>query len=97
VLFVLIVAITRLVSLGSILAAASIPFFALWLIPVHSTVLLIGLSVISLASILKHHANIVRLAQGKEPRFGRNNKTAGLPEKPAPQTTDKPNPRKVNA
>jgi len=84
-LFILIVAITRLVSLGSILAAASIPFFALWLVPVHSAVLLIGLSVISLVSILKHHANIVRLLHGQESRFG------------SKKPTDKPTSRKVNA
>ena len=94
-LFALIVAITRLVSLGSILAAASIPFFALWLVPVHSAALLIGLSIISLLSIAKHHANIVRLLHGQEPRFG-SKKPAQPLEKPV-QPTDKPTPRKVNA
>jgi glycerol-3-phosphate acyltransferase PlsY len=84
-LFALIVAITRIVSLGSILAAASIPFFALWLVPVHSAVLLIGLSIISLVSILKHHANIVRLLHGQESRFGSKKST---------EPTDKPTPRK---
>jgi glycerol-3-phosphate acyltransferase PlsY len=93
-LFALIVAVTRIVSLGSILAAASIPFFALWLIPIHSAFLLTGLSIISLTSILKHHANIVRLLHGQEPRFG---------SKKSPQPTDKPGPtnpdprKKVNA
>jgi glycerol-3-phosphate acyltransferase PlsY len=88
-LFALIVAITRIVSLGSILAAASIPFFALWLIPVHSAFLLTGLSIISLVSILKHHANIVRLLHGQEPRFG---------SRKTPHPTDKPDSRKkVNA
>jgi glycerol-3-phosphate acyltransferase PlsY len=69
-IFALIVATTRLVSLGSILAAVSIPFLALLLVPHRSTALLIGLSFISLLSIAKHHANIVRLLQGKESRFG---------------------------
>jgi glycerol-3-phosphate acyltransferase PlsY len=58
------------VSLGSILAAVSIPLFALWLVPHRSNALLAGLSVISLLCILKHHANIVRLLQGTESRFG---------------------------
>jgi glycerol-3-phosphate acyltransferase PlsY len=68
--FALIVAITRLVSLGSILAAVSIPFLALLLVPHRSAALLIGLSFISLLSIAKHHANIVRLLKGTESRFG---------------------------
>jgi glycerol-3-phosphate acyltransferase PlsY len=69
-LFIVVVALTRLVSLGSVLAAASIPFLALLLIPARTPALLIGLSIISLLSIAKHHANIGRLLHGKEPRFG---------------------------
>src|ERR1700723_2498922 len=68
--FALIVATTRLVSLGSILAAVSIPFLAILLVPHRSPALLVGLSFISLLSIIKHHANIVRLLHGKESRFG---------------------------
>jgi glycerol-3-phosphate acyltransferase PlsY len=79
-LFILVVATTRLVSLGSILAAVSIPFFALLLVPKRSAALLIGLSIISTVSILKHHANIVRLLHGKESRFG-TNKNADSNEK----------------
>jgi glycerol-3-phosphate acyltransferase PlsY len=70
VLFILVVATTRLVSLGSILAAISIPLFALLLVPKRSATLLAGLSAISLLSIFKHRANIVRLLKGKESRFG---------------------------
>jgi glycerol-3-phosphate acyltransferase PlsY len=69
-LFILIVATTRLVSLGSILAAVSIPLFTLLLVPARSAMLLEGISFISLVSIIKHHANIVRLLHGKESRFG---------------------------
>jgi glycerol-3-phosphate acyltransferase PlsY len=68
--FLLIVATTRLVSLGSILAAVSIPFLAILLVPHRSPSLLVGLSFISLLSIIKHHANIVRLLHGTESRFG---------------------------
>ncbi|MGA7157234.1 MAG: glycerol-3-phosphate 1-O-acyltransferase PlsY [Acidobacteriaceae bacterium] len=68
--FALIVGTTRLVSLGSIVAAVSIPFLALLLVHHRSPALLIGLSVISLLSILKHHANIGRLLHGTESRFG---------------------------
>ena len=73
ILFALVVATTRLVSLGSILAAISIPFFALLLVPKRSPALLAGLTCISLVSILKHHANIVRLLKGTESRFGSKN------------------------
>jgi glycerol-3-phosphate acyltransferase PlsY len=68
-LFILVVAFTRLVSLGSILAAISIPLFALLLVPHRSAALLLGLSAISLLTIVKHHANIVRLLHGTESRF----------------------------
>lgn len=73
--FALIVATTRLVSLGSILAAVSIPLFTLLLVPHRSAALLAGLSFISLLSIVKHHANIVRLLHGTESRFGSNKKS----------------------
>lgn len=69
-LFIVIVAITRLVSLGSILAAVSIPLFALLLVPARSAALLTGLICISLLTIVKHHANIIRLLKGTESRFG---------------------------
>jgi glycerol-3-phosphate acyltransferase PlsY len=78
--FALIVATTRLVSLGSIVAAVSIPFLAILLVPHRSTALLVGLSVISLLSIAKHHANIVRLLKGTESRFG-SNKHLDAPDK----------------
>jgi glycerol-3-phosphate acyltransferase PlsY len=90
--FALIVATTRLVSLGSILAAVSIPFLALLLVPHRSNALLIGLSFISLLSIVKHHANIVRLLHGKESRFG-GSKNSDSTDKKNPDSNDK----KVNA
>jgi glycerol-3-phosphate acyltransferase PlsY len=74
--FALIVATTRLVSLGSVLAAVSIPILALLLVPHRSAALLEGLTFISLLSILKHHANIVRLLHGTESRFGTNKNDA---------------------
>jgi acyl phosphate:glycerol-3-phosphate acyltransferase len=83
-IFALIVATTRLVSLGSILAAVAIPFLTLLLVPHRSKELLLGLSFISLLSIVKHHANIVRLLKGTESRFG---------SKKNPDPTD----RKANA
>ena len=87
--FALIVVTTRFVSLGSVIAAVSIPFLAILLVPHRSTTLLEGLSFISLLSILKHHANIVRLLKGTESRFGRS-KNNDTPD------TDSPD-KKVNA
>jgi glycerol-3-phosphate acyltransferase PlsY len=86
--FILIVATTRLVSLGSILAAVSIPFLAILLVPHRSPALLVGLSFISLLSIIKHHANIVRLLHGTESRFG-SNKNSDTPENKTTDSTDK--------
>ncbi|HJT17586.1 MAG TPA: glycerol-3-phosphate 1-O-acyltransferase PlsY [Thermoanaerobaculia bacterium] len=69
IVFAIVVAATRFVSLGSIVSAASIPVFlrflshaAFW-----TTVLSIG---ISLLIIAKHHSNIARLAHGRERRMG---------------------------
>ncbi len=90
--FALIVATTRLVSLGSIVAAVSIPFLAILLVPHRSPALLVGLSFISLLSIVKHHANIVRLLKGTESRFG-SSKNSDSNDK---DNTDSNN-KKVNA
>jgi glycerol-3-phosphate acyltransferase PlsY len=80
-LFILVVATTRFVSLGSVLAAVSIPLFALLLVPHRSAALLAGLSFISLVSILKHRANIVRLLHGTESRFGRSKNAESTEQK----------------
>jgi glycerol-3-phosphate acyltransferase PlsY len=68
-LFILVFALSRYVSLASIVAAAAIPLLAWLLVPAHTPPLLIGLSIISLLCILKHHANITRLLNGTESRF----------------------------
>jgi glycerol-3-phosphate acyltransferase PlsY len=68
-LFILVFALSRYVSLASIVAASAIPLLAWLLVPAHTSALLIGLSIISLLSILKHHANITRLLNGTESRF----------------------------
>ena len=73
-LFILIVAISRYVSLASIIAAISIPFFAILEYP-HPPTLLAGLSAISVISIAKHHANIRRLMNGTESKFGSSKKS----------------------
>jgi glycerol-3-phosphate acyltransferase PlsY len=69
-LFILTVAATRYVSLGSIMAAISIPIFTVLLYHPHPLALLIGESIISIVTIAKHHANIRRLLTGTESRIG---------------------------
>jgi glycerol-3-phosphate acyltransferase PlsY len=71
VLFVLVVALTRYVSLGSIVAGAAFPLCVWWLGPgEHTTapiLLLIGAS--SVLIIVRHKDNIRRLLAGTENRF----------------------------
>jgi glycerol-3-phosphate acyltransferase PlsY len=69
--FAIVVLVSRMVSLGSILTAATIPLlfrFVAHEAPYWRTVISIG---IALAVILKHHSNIARLARGTERRLGR--------------------------
>jgi acyl phosphate:glycerol-3-phosphate acyltransferase len=79
-IFILVVAATRYVSLGSILAAIAFPIAAYFLGSSDWEALL-PVCVISLVIVLKHHANIGRLLAGNENRFGAP-KTA-TPEKQA--------------
>lgn len=70
IVFAIVLLATRYVSLASIVTAASIPVFFRFLAndaPFWRIVISIG---IALAVILKHHANIARLANGTERRMG---------------------------
>lgn len=72
---------TGYVSLGSILAAAVLPFAAWWLAPEGRPLIwLIGL--VAGAIIWFHRANIRRLLAGTENRFGSRGRRAG-PERPS--------------
>jgi glycerol-3-phosphate acyltransferase PlsY len=69
IVFLIVIIATRIVSLASILSAASIPVFLRFL--THAPFWTVVLSiVISLAIIVKHHSNIARLAQGTERKMG---------------------------
>jgi glycerol-3-phosphate acyltransferase PlsY len=68
-IFILVVAITRYVSLGSILGAIAFPVAAYFMQAPDWISLLLASSV-SLIIILKHHQNIRRLLAGTENRFG---------------------------
>ena len=68
-IFILVVAATRYVSLGSILAAIAFPVAAYFVArPDWQT--LLPASAISLLIVIKHRANISRLLSGTEHRFG---------------------------
>jgi glycerol-3-phosphate acyltransferase PlsY len=71
-LFVLVVAFWRYVSLGSIAAAAAMPLliYFLWA-PRHAPppVITFGALAVALLIVYKHDANIQRLVEGAEPKF----------------------------
>jgi len=67
--WVVTVAAFRYVSLGSMVAAASLPiliFFLYWPGEVPPSVVTVGAGIAGIAIILKHHENIARLAAGNE-------------------------------
>jgi glycerol-3-phosphate acyltransferase PlsY len=74
--FLVIVVITRYVSLASIVAAALFPLFALPHAPAHTPLVVAGYILIPLIVILKHRQNIRRLLSGTEHRFGSRKVTA---------------------
>ena len=77
VIFGAIVLVTRYISLGSMIAAASLPISAYLL---HRSVALISIAgVIALFVIVRHRANISRLLAGTESKIGQKKSTATPP------------------
>ncbi len=70
--FIIVVAISRYVSLGSILAALTLPGFT-WLFAGFTPVFYLGL-VAAVLLIARHHANIGRLIRGTESKLGQKSK-----------------------
>jgi glycerol-3-phosphate acyltransferase PlsY len=70
VVFAIIFALTRYVSLASVIAAAALPLFAFYFVPLRSPIIFAGFLGIPLLILVKHHANIRRLLAGTESRFG---------------------------
>jgi glycerol-3-phosphate acyltransferase PlsY len=70
-LFLLVLALTRYVSLGSLLASAAFPALLWWLKgdTFHASALAMCAAV-ALLIIIRHHQNIARLLAGTESRFG---------------------------
>ncbi len=70
-LFILVFALTRYVSLASILGAASFPIFAYFTVSGPRPAFFIAVQcIVALLIIVKHHPNIRRLLSGTEHRFG---------------------------
>ncbi len=69
VVFAITVALTRFVSLGSILAAIAVPAAYLWLHGPSNPLLGGALVAMGLLVVVKHRANIRRLLAGTEPRI----------------------------
>ena len=69
VVFIIVILVTRVVSLASIISSASIPLFFHFLADAPFWRVVISI-LISIAIIAKHHSNIARLVHGDERRMG---------------------------
>ncbi|MGA1983171.1 MAG: glycerol-3-phosphate 1-O-acyltransferase PlsY [Acidobacteriaceae bacterium] len=68
--FVVVLALTRYVSLASIVGSVAFPLFGLYFVAYRTPMVLFGFVFIPLLVIVKHHENIRRLLNGTESRFG---------------------------
>ena len=74
--FVIVFALSRYVSLGSMFAAVVFPI-AVWLTPGSSSAVRIAAIAAAVLIVYRHKGNILRLRQGREPAFSLKGKTAG--------------------
>jgi glycerol-3-phosphate acyltransferase PlsY len=70
--FAVVFALTRYVSLASIVGLATFPLFGFYFVAQHTPMVKFGFLFIPLLIIVKHHGNIRRLLSGTESRFGVN-------------------------
>jgi acyl phosphate:glycerol-3-phosphate acyltransferase len=78
--FAIVFALSRYVSLGSILGAASFPVFAWFLVTGDKPIFFLAVqAVVALLIIVKHHENVRRLLRGTENRFGSSRSHQGKP------------------
>ena len=75
VIFLIVVLLTRYVSLASILAAASFPLFGFYFVRNPSPMVIFGFLFIPALIIWKHRSNITRLLAGTESRLGKSGKS----------------------
>ena len=69
--FLVVFALTRYVSLASIIGSACFPLFGFYFAPQRTPIVIAGFLFIPILIIVKHHENIRRLLAGTESRFGK--------------------------
>jgi glycerol-3-phosphate acyltransferase PlsY len=69
--FVVVFALTKYVSLASIVGSATFPLFGFHFVAARTPMVVFGFLFIPVLVIVKHHANIGRLMRGTESRFGK--------------------------
>jgi len=79
--FAVVFALTRYVSLASIIGSATFPLFGFHFVVQRTPMVIFGFLFIPLLVILKHHANIRRLLSGTESRFGSKSQPGTAPRK----------------
>ena len=72
--FMIVFAFTRYVSLASVVASAAFPLFGFHFVAQHTPMVWFGFLFIPALIIVKHHGNIRRLLNGTESRFGAKSK-----------------------
>jgi glycerol-3-phosphate acyltransferase PlsY len=77
VVFAVVFALTRYVSLASIAGAVSFPLFGFYFVQARTPMVVFGFLFIPLLVIAKHHENIRRLLNGTESKFGGSGSGAG--------------------
>lgn len=77
--FVVVFALSRYVSLASVVAAAMFPLFGFHFVAQRTPMVWFGFLFIPALVIVKHHANIRRLLNGTESRFGSKKKAGAEP------------------
>jgi glycerol-3-phosphate acyltransferase PlsY len=75
--FAVIFALTRYVSLASVIAAATFPLFGFHFVAQHTPMVVFGFLFIPVLIIVKHHGNIRRLIDGTESCFGKTRRDDG--------------------
>lgn len=79
-LFVMIFAISRYVSLASVVGSATFPLIGFHFVTQRTPLVWFGFLFIPALIIVKHHANIRRLVNGTENRFGAKGRSSSEPD-----------------